>query len=261
MVEADAKVIGIIADGQLIDALDEIGHEQPVIVVLDKTPFYGEMGGQVGDVGEISARRAPLRGRRARPSSTASSSTTGISARARSAWASVTARVDEARRQAIRRAHSATHLLHLALHEHVGKHALQQGSKVDADLLRFDFANPKGLTAEQLAAVEDEVNRLVMAGLPVTCKNLPLAEARKLGAMMLFGEKYPDVVRVVAWARARSYAAARTWTTRDRSGLLKIVAEESVAAGVRRITAADRPGRLGARPPHRELRWPRPRRS
>jgi alanyl-tRNA synthetase len=110
--------------------------------------------------------------------------------------------------------------------------------------LRFDFANPKGLSAEQLAAVEDEVNRLVMAGLPVASKNLPLAEARKLGAMMLFGEKYPDVVRVVSMGRSKELCGGTHLDNTGQIGLLKIVAEESVAAGVRRITALTGPAAL-----------------
>ncbi len=253
IVETDARVIGIIANGQLVDALEETGdgppaaetgHDRPVVVVLDKTPFYGEMGGQVGDVGEISAE-----GLRFEVAGTTiehgfiqhhghlRQGSLALGAR-------VTARVDEGRRQAIRRAHSATHLLHLALHKHVGKHALQQGSKVDTDLLRFDFANPKGLTAEQLAAVEDEVNRLVMAGLAVTCKNLPLAEARKLGAMMLFGEMYPDVVRVVTMGQSKELCGGTHLENTGQIGLLKIVGEESVAAGVRRITALTGPAAL-----------------
>jgi alanyl-tRNA synthetase len=244
LVETDAKVIGIIASGQLVDALDEIGHDRPVVVVLDKTPFYGEMGGQVGDVGEIVAAGLRFEVVETTIEHGFIQHHGHLRQGSLSLAARVTARVDEARRQAIRRAHSATHLLHLALHEHVGKHALQQGSKVDRDLLRFDFANPKGLTAEQLAAVEDEVNRLVMAGMAVACKNLPLAEARKLGAMMLFGEKYPDMVRVVSMGQSKELCGGTHLDNTGQIGLLKIVAEESVAAGVRRITALTGPAAL-----------------
>ena len=112
--------------------------------------------------------------------------------------AAATARVDAERRQGIRRAHSATHLLHYALQKHLGKHALQQGSKVDDDLLRFDFANPAAVTSDELVRIEDEVNAKILAGEPIGWQDLPLADARKAGAMMLFGEKYPDVVRMVA---------------------------------------------------------------
>ena len=143
---ADAKVIGIIASDQLCDQIDEVDHEHPIVVVLDKTPFYGEMGGQVGDTGEIvgpgflfevidtqvdggfTLHRGHLREGRIELGATA------------------TARVDAERRQGIRRAHSATHFLHYALQKLLGKHALQQGSKVDDDLLRFDFANPSAVS-------------------------------------------------------------------------------------------------------------------
>ena len=150
----DAKVIGIIASDQLCDHIDEVDHEHPIVVVLDKTPFYGEMGGQVGDMGEIvgpgfhfevidahvdgafTLHRGHLREGRIELGTTAA------------------ARVDPERRQGIRRAHSATHLLHYALQKHLGKHALQQGSKVDDDLLRFDFANPSAVTSDGLARIE-----------------------------------------------------------------------------------------------------------
>ena len=244
IVETDSRVIGIIANGQLVDALDEVGHEHPVVVVLDKTPFYGEMGGQVGDLGEITAAGLRFEIVNTTIEHGFIQHHGHLRQGSLALGARVTARVDESRRQAIRRAHSATHLLHLALHEHVGKHALQQGSKVDADLLRFDFANPKGLTAEQLTAVEDEVNRLVMAGIAVTSKNLPLAEARKLGAMMLFGEKYPDVVRVVTMGQSKELCGGTHLGSTGQIGLMKIVSEESVAAGVRRITALTGPAAL-----------------
>src|SRR5262249_23226173 len=112
--------------------------------------------------------------------------------------ARVTARVDANRPAGIRRAHSATHLLHFALQKHLGTHALQQGSKVDNDWLRFDFANPSAVGRELLEQIESEVNDRVTLAEPVGWRTLPIADARKAGAMMLFGEKYPDVVRMVS---------------------------------------------------------------
>jgi alanyl-tRNA synthetase len=234
----DAKVIGIIASDQLCDQIDEVDHEHPIVVVLDKTPFYGEMGGQVGDTGEIAGpgfhfevidtqvdggftlHRGHLREGRIE------------------LGAAATARVDADRRQAIRRAHSATHLLHYALQKHLGKHALQQGSKVDADWLRFDFANPSAVSAEEIARIEDEVNTKILAGEPIGCTDLPLADARKAGAMMLFGEKYPDVVRVVSVGEFSKELCGGTHLINSALvGIFKIVGEESVAAGTRRITA------------------------
>jgi alanyl-tRNA synthetase len=157
----------------------------------------------------------------------------------------VTARVDARRRQAIRRAHSATHLLHCALRKHLGEHAQQQGSKVDADLLRFDFSNPSALDAEDLARIETEVNAMVVEDEPIGCENLSLGEARRAGAIMLFGEKYPDVVRMVSMGELSKELCGGTHLERTgQVGLLKIIGEESVAAGTRRITALTGPAAL-----------------
>jgi alanyl-tRNA synthetase len=235
---ADAKVIGIIASDQLCDMIDEVDHEHPIVLVLDKTPFYGEMGGQVGDIGEIfspkfhfevidsvvdggfTLHRGHLREGRIELGDMA------------------TARVDADRRQGIRRAHSATHLLHHALQKHLGKHALQQGSKVDDDWLRFDFSNPAAVTEEEMIRIENEVNAKILAGNPVGCASLPLADARKAGAMMLFGEKYPDVVRMVSMGDFSKELCGGTHLTNTALvGIFKITGEESVAAGTRRITA------------------------
>ena len=235
---ADAKVIGIIANDQLCDQIDEVDHEHPIVVVLDKTPFYGEMGGQVGDTGtiagpgflfevidtqvdgEFTLHRGHLREGRIELGVTAS------------------ARVDAERRQGIRRAHSATHLLHYALQKHLGQHALQQGSKVDDDLLRFDFANPSAVCSDELALIEDEVNVKILAGEPIGCASLTLADARKDGATMLFGEKYPDVVRMVSVGDfSKELCGGTHLTNSGQTGVFKIIGEESVAAGTRRITA------------------------
>ena len=233
----DARVVGIIANDRLCDTLDEVGHEQPVTLVLDQTPFYGEKGGQVGDTGEIVdgalvfdvidtqvdgeliLHRGHLRSGKITLEET------------------VTARVNTVRRQGIRRAHSATHLLHLALRRNLGEHAVQQGSKVDDDWLRFDFANNAAVAAEQLAKIEDEVNERILAGEPVRWQNMPLADARRAGAMMLFGEKYPDVVRLVSMGESKELCGGTHLKNTAETGLFKIVAEESVAAGTRRITA------------------------
>jgi alanyl-tRNA synthetase len=150
----------------------------------------------------------------------------------------VTARVDRGRRQAIRRAHSATHLLHHALRDTLGQHAQQQGSKVDGDWLRFDFTNPEAVSSEQLAVIEDRVNEKIVAGEPVAWANMPLAEARSQGAVMLFGEKYPDEVRVVSMGDySKELCGGTHLENTGQIGLFKIVAEESVAAGTRRISA------------------------
>jgi len=235
---ASAKVVGIIAADKLCDVLDEVDHDEPVALVLDRTPFYGEMGGQVGDRGLLvgdgfsfevidsqvesgfTLHKGHLREGQVLLGSTA------------------TAKVDPQRRQGIRRAHSATHILHYALQKHLGNHAQQQGSKVDDDFLRFDFSNPKGLTREQLQLVEEEVNLRILDACPVSAAKMPLADARKLGAMMLFGEKYPDVVRVVSVGQfSKELCGGTHLENSGQIGLVKIVGEESVAAGIRRISA------------------------
>ncbi|MHB1033823.1 MAG: alanine--tRNA ligase [Pirellulales bacterium] len=236
--EAQGKVVGIIAQGQLCESIDEVGHEQPVVVVLDQTPFYGESGGQVGDTGELVGDGCRFEVVDTQREGGFLLHQGHLRQGVLELGTTLTARVDVARRQAIRRAHSATHLLHHALRKHVGEHAQQQGSKVDADWLRFDFGNPSGLDREQLDKVETEVNAKILEAAPITSANLPLAEARKTGAMMLFGEKYPDVVRMVSMGEfSKELCGGTHLDNTAQVGLLKIVAEESVAAGTRRITA------------------------
>ncbi len=150
----------------------------------------------------------------------------------------VKAEVDHARRQAIRRAHSATHVLHHALHIHLGKHAQQAGSKVEPDRLRFDFSNPEAVGQGRLKTIEETVNELVLQGDPVSWSTMPIADARNLGAMALFGEKYPENVRVVSMGEFSKELCGGTHLDNvGQVGLFKVVGEESVAAGTRRITA------------------------
>ena len=151
---------------------------------------------------------------------------------------SATARVDADRREAIRRAHSATHVLHHALHTHLGKHAQQAGSKVEPDRLRFDFANPEAVGRDRLRLIEETVNDRVLRGEPIRWRTMPLEEAKSLGAMALFGEKYPEVVRVVEMGEfSRELCGGTHLESVGRIGLFKVLGEESVAAGTRRITA------------------------
>lgn len=234
----DAKVIAIVANDRLCDQVDEVDHEHPIVVVLDKTPFYGEMGGQVGDTGQIVAPGFHFEVIDSQIDGGFTLHSGHLREGRIELGAIVTAQVDPQRRQAVRRAHSATHLLHYALQKRLGKHALQQGSKVDCDWLRFDFTNPSAVGEEELARIENEVNEKVLAGEPIGCENLPLAEARKAGATMLFGEKYPDVVRVVsAGSFSKELCGGTHLDNTAGVGLFKIVGEESIAAGTRRITA------------------------
>ncbi|NLS96402.1 MAG: alanine--tRNA ligase [Planctomycetaceae bacterium] len=236
--EAEATVAGIIAGGKLCDQTDNVGHAQPITVVLNKTPFYGEKGGQVGDHGEIVGKNFRFEVTDTQVDGELVLHLGHLREGKLALNAKVTARVDESRRQAIRRAHSATHLLHHALRKHLGQHAEQQGSKVDADWLRFDFTNPKAVPADTLAAIEAEVNVCVTQGDPVACQSMTVPEARQAGAVMLFGEKYPDVVRVVSMGDySKELCGGTHLTNTGQVGLFKIVGEESVSAGTRRITA------------------------
>jgi alanyl-tRNA synthetase len=240
-----AKVVGIIASDQLCDKVDQPDAQRPIVVVLDQTPFYGEMGGQVGDRGELVGDGVRFEVTDTQIDGALTLHHGYLREGRLSLGTIVSARVDARRRQAIGRAHSATHLLHYALRKHLGEHAQQQGSKVDADLLRFDFANPSALSEDELARIEAEVNAKIVEDAPIGCRNLPLGEARQAGAMMLFGEKYPDVVRMVSVADFSKELCGGTHLQRTgQVGLLKIIGQESVAAGTRRITALTGPAAL-----------------
>jgi alanyl-tRNA synthetase len=241
----DAKVVGIIAGENLCDRIDEVDHEHPIIVVLDKTPFYGEMGGQVGDTGELVSKDSRFAVDNTHVDGAFTLHRGQLRHGSLALGDVVTAQVDADRRQAIRRAHSATHLLHYALRRHLGRHAEQQGSKVDADLLRFDFTNPSALSREELERIETEVNTRIIQGIPVRWENMSLADARSRGAVMLFGEKYPDSVRVVSVGDFSMELCGGTHLENSgQVGLFKVIGEESVAAGTRRITALTGPAAL-----------------
>ena len=239
-----AKVLGIISNEQLCDRIDEVDHERPIVLVLDKTPFYGEMGGQVGDTGEIDGEHFHFEVIDAQVEGSfilhVGHLPKGRLNLGRLLRPRLTPRAGKASG-----AHSATHLLHYVLRKSLGEHAMQQGSKVDNDLLRFDFANPSAVGPEELQRIEMEVNDKVMACLPIGWENMPIAEARKTGAMMLFGEKYPDVVRVVSAGEISKELCGGTHLENSgQIGLFKIIGEESVAAGTRRITALTGRGAL-----------------
>ena len=236
--EAEGKVIGIIAQDSLCDRLVEVGHDQRVTVVLDRTPFYGESGGQVGDTGRLAWPGGEFEVLDTLREGGFMLHLGQLRKGTLDLGASVIAKVDPARRAALRRAHSATHLLHAALQHHLGSHAVQQGSKVDADLLRFDFSHASSIDADTLRAIETMVNEGVFAAVPVSSRLLPLAEARHAGAMMLFGEKYPDVVRMVTMDDvSRELCGGTHVSSTGQIGLVRIIGEESVSAGTRRITA------------------------
>ena len=175
------------------------------------------------------------------------------------AGATVTARVDAAHRAAIRRAHSATHILHYALQKNLGRHAQQQGSKVDRDWLRFDFTNLSAVGDDALQQIEHDVQDRIRAGEPVAWDYVPLAEAREKGAMMLFGEKYPDPVRLVTMGEfSRELCGGTHVSNTAEVEEFEIISEESVSTGTRRVVAltgerATRTGAADTRSP-----WTRP---
>jgi alanyl-tRNA synthetase len=237
-IEASAKVIGIIAQDTLCESITEVGHAKPVTVVLDATPFYGESGGQVGDTGELTWPGGRFEVADTQREGGFVLHVGHLREGSLTLGATITAKVDAGRRAALRRAHSATHLLHAALQHFLGSHAVQQGSKVDADMLRFDFSHPSSIDQDTLAAIEGMVNDRVLEAVSVSASLLPLAEARHAGAMMLFGEKYPDIVRMVTMdGVSRELCGGTHVSSTGQIGLVRIMAEESVSAGTRRIAA------------------------
>ncbi len=231
----NAKVLALVKDGKLIDSAETA--DGLITLVLDKTPFYGEKGGQVGDTGTIFSGDFSFNVENSKYDGEFIVHDGKVQKGTIHVGAVTAAQVDQARRMGISRAHSATHLLHFALRKHLGAHAEQQGSKVDNDILRFDFTNHKGIERDLLLTIEKEVNSMILESIPVTCDEMPLEEARKVGAMMLFGEKYPDIVRVVRMGGSKELCGGTHLTNTNQIGFCKIIAEESVSAGTRRITA------------------------
>ncbi|MEN0109735.1 MAG: alanine--tRNA ligase, partial [Planctomycetota bacterium] len=248
--ESSAKVLGlVVADGDDQKLADDVAAGAEAIVVLDCTPFYGESGGQVGDAGKLTVGDATFDVTDTQKDGPLFLHHGKLAGGKLATGDAVTAAVDADRRDAIRRAHSATHLLHWALQKTLGSHAQQQGSKVDADWLRFDFTNLAPVEAEQLATIEADVEACVAAAGTVKAETLPLADARQQGAMMLFGEKYPDPVRMVSMgplagggdsgegAFSRELCGGTHLASTGDVGAFELLAEEGVSAGTRRVTA------------------------
>jgi alanyl-tRNA synthetase len=234
-VECDATVVAIVKGSDLAVSASE-GDE--VEIVLDRTPFYAESGGQVGDTGRIIGTNATVE----------VFNTTKVSHfffhKARVISGSlyvgdlVKAFIDVDRRRAIARAHTATHLLHAALRKVLGEHALQSGSLVEPDRLRFDFSHFQALTEEEIRKIEDEVNAMVLADAQASVEVTSLERAREMGAVALFGEKYGDVVRVVRMGDFSIELCGGTHLCHtSQVGFFKIIDESSIGAGLRRIEA------------------------
>ena len=231
----EAKVAAIVIGGETVDTAAE---GDKAIVVLDKTVFYGEGGGQVGDTGVISGATCNLTVSNTTKTGGIFTHMVEVVSGSVSVGDTVTAVIDNDRRAAIRRNHTAAHLLQAALRQVLGNHVEQAGQLVNDSVLRFDFTHFSALTAEEISAVENLINVKILEGLTVENKEMPIDEAKKLGAMALFGEKYGDVVRVVdAKGFSTELCGGTHVDNTAKIGLLKIVSESSVAAGVRRIEA------------------------
>jgi alanyl-tRNA synthetase len=233
--ETDGSVVGIVVDGHLSD------HATPsaeVEVVLDRTPFYAESGGQVGDAGEIvgphgrvvvTDTQRPYGGIVVHRGKVVEGEIHELDR--------VTARIDEERRRRVRPHHSATHLLHLALHEVLGPEATQAGSLVAPDRLRFDFRWSGQVTADQLVRIQERINELVFEQRPVVTREVSFADAVAEGAMALFGEKYGEKVRVVSMGPSKELCGGTHVSDTLEIGPVVIISESGIGAGIRRIEA------------------------
>ncbi len=244
---AEGVVVGLVHDGREVA---ELKKGESGAILLNQTPFYGESGGQVGDTGEMHryGARVAVTDTQKKAGDLFAHSVT-VAEGTIKVGDPLLLEVDHARRAAIRQNHSATHLLHEALRQVLGDHVAQKGSLVAPDRLRFDFSHPKPMTAQELTRVEDIANDIVLQNTPVTTRLMALDEARGSGARALFGEKYGDEVRVVAMGENPDHAGGNTlgWSvelcggTHVRRtgdiGLISVIADSGVAAGVRRIEA------------------------
>ncbi|MFN7157582.1 MAG: alanine--tRNA ligase [Erythrobacter cryptus] len=240
----EGRVVAIVKDGA--EVTSAVAGEE-VAILTNQTPFYGESGGQTGDVGTITN----LAGLRAlvtdtsKPLGRLHAHHARIEAGSVKVGDTVELKVDAERRDRIRANHSATHLVHAALRNRLGAHVTQKGSLVAEDRLRFDFSHPAALTPEDIAAIEAEVNAEIRANVPVTTRLMTPEDAVAAGALALFGEKYGDEVRVLAMGRpgkdGRNYSVELCGGTHVRAtgdiGLFRIVSESAVSSGVRRIEA------------------------
>lgn len=232
---ADDEVLAIVKDGERVELVSE---GESAIVVTAKTPFYAESGGQVGDTGIITSDNAKLSVDNTTKDRGIFLHSVTVENGAVTVGDKVKLAVDADRREKIRRNHTAAHLLQAALREVLGTHVEQAGQLVNDEMLRFDFTHFEAMTAKELIEVEKLVNKKILEGIDVITKEMPIDQAKKMGAMALFGEKYGDVVRVV---KAGDFSVELCGGTHAdntaKLGLFKIRQEGSVAAGVRRIEA------------------------
>jgi alanyl-tRNA synthetase len=239
---ARGRIVALVAGGVRVEQASE-GSE--VELVSELTPFYGEGGGQVGDRGVVKTAGGELTVEdTVKPKTGLFVHRGRVTRGALRVGEEAELLVDVARRERTRRNHSATHLLHWALRQVLGTHAQQKGSLVGPDRLRFDFTHPRPLTPEELARIEELVNERTLANHPVRTEVLTMDEARARGAMMIFEEKYGDVVRMLSMAESTELCGGTHARATGDIGLFKIVSEQGVAAGVRRILAVTGEGAL-----------------
>ena len=234
--QTESKVLALYKDGEQVNELNE---GEKGAVVIDFTPFYAESGGQVGDVGYIFAGENRFEVRDTQKIKAAVFGQFGVQTSGRlKVGDSVTAKVDDEIRNANMRNHSATHLMHKALRDVLGEHVEQKGSLVTAESTRFDISHPQAVTVEEIAEVERRVNEAILANVAVNAAIMSMEDAQKTGAMMLFGEKYGDEVRVLQMGGFSTELCGGTHVSRTGDiGLFKIISEGGIAAGVRRIEA------------------------
>lgn len=234
--QTEATVLALYKDGEQVNELNE---GDSGAVVIDFTPFYAESGGQVGDVGYIFSGENRFEVRDTQKIKAAVFGQFGVQTSGRlKVGDSVTAKVDDEIRNANMRNHSATHLMHKALRDVLGEHVEQKGSLVTAESTRFDISHPQAVTAEEITEVERRVNEAVLANVAVNAAIMSMEDAQKTGAMMLFGEKYGDEVRVLQMGGFSTELCGGTHVSRTGDiGLFKIISEGGIAAGVRRIEA------------------------
>ncbi len=233
----DAEIKAIVTNGERAEFATS---DSEVVIVLNKTPFYGESGGQAGDTGVIKTDNATLEvtATGKTPDGVVLHIARFISGDSIALGDKVHAQIDVEKREATRRNHTAAHLLQAALRKRLGSHVEQAGQLVNSEEMRFDFTHFSALSGDELKAIEREVNEVILKGIPVETREMPIEEAKKLGAMALFGEKYGDVVRVVSAGDFSVELCGGTHADNTaKLGLFKIVSESSVAAGIRRITA------------------------
>jgi alanyl-tRNA synthetase len=245
--ESEGQVVGLLREGKVEK---EVRGPAEIEVVVDRSPFYAEMGGQVGDTGRLEGKDAQARVTDTRGVDGYILHKTTIAEGAMRRGEKVRLAVDAPRRDQIERNHTGTHLLHAALREVLGTHVRQAGSLVAPDRLRFDFSHPRPVTPEEALKIEERINEVILQDLEVRASEGTLEEARRRGAMALFGEKYGDRVRMIEVPGFSLELCGGTHVGRvGQIGAVSLVSEGSVAAGVRRIEAVsgtEVPGRGGA---------------